>query len=249
MIGGVGASAQFQYRYPHESHELNSRSNHPGSISPHTDEVGANGGNASSPSTRVQPVDASEKSSDKPGDPSKGTKANGEPLSEEEVQQVQKLKETDAKVKAHEQAHAAAGGPHAEAPKYEYTTGPDGNRYATSGEVKIDASPEKGNPEATIRKMDIVIRAALAPADPSSQDLAVARQAQAERAKAQVELSKQREAERGQGKDEDDGSGDAQAAGSLSASLGRKPQDVTAAYQQAAGADTAAGIFALIQNA
>ncbi len=248
MIGGVGPAAQFQYRSPVESLDRTSRPSHTGSINPHTDESGASGDKAPSPSSRVQPAHSSEKPSDKPADPSKGTKASGEPLSEDEERHVQKLKETDAKVKAHEQAHAAAGGPHAEAPKYEYTTGPDGNRYATSGEVKIDSSPVKGNPEATIRKMDVVISAALAPADPSSQDLAVARQAQSERAKAQVELSRKREAERGQG-EEDDGAPDEAQAPGLVASLVSNPEDVIAAYQQTAEADPAAGIFALIQNA
>lgn len=52
-----------------------------------------------------------------------------------------------------------------------------------------------GNPEATIRKMDVVIRAALAPSEPSPQDFAVARAAQQARAQAQRELQEQRQAE------------------------------------------------------
>jgi hypothetical protein len=248
MIGGVGPVAQFQYRSPVENSERTSRPSHPGSINPHTDEKAAGKAEASSPSTRVQPADASAKSSQKSKDHSKGTKANGEALSEEEERQVQKLKATDSEVQAHENAHAAAGGPHAAAPKYEYTVGPDGNRYATSGEVKIDSSPEKGNPEATIRKMDIVIRAALAPADPSSQDMAVARQAQTERSKAQVELSKKREAERSQGKDKKGGPTDIEGANSTENSSPNQ-QDGIAAYQRAAGAEAAASIFAIIQSA
>jgi hypothetical protein len=246
MIGGVGAAAQLQYKSPLAESERSSRPSHPGDINPHTDEKMAGGG-ASSPPERVQPAGAADKASEKPHDPSKGTKANGEPLSEEEQRQVQKLKETDAKVRAHEKAHAAAGGPYASAPKYEYTTGPDGKRYATSGEVQIDSSPEN-EPEATIRKMDIVIRAALAPADPSSQDLAVAREAQSERAKAQIELSRKREAERQQSKGEDGAPGSAQA-GPSSAAPNRHVQEAVAAYQLAADADKAAGIFALIRSA
>lgn len=245
MIGGVGPAAQFQYRSPVAGPDRTSRPSHPGAINPHTDEKSASDDRASLTTARVQPVGASEKPAEKPSDFSKGSKASGEPLSEEEQRQVQKLKDTDTKVQAHENAHAAAGGPHAAAPKYEYTTGPDGNRYATSGEVQIDSSPEKGNPEATIRKMDIVIRAALAPADPSSQDLAVARQAQAERTKAQAELSKKREAELQQTKGEDEGPGEAQAKGSL-APLDSNLQEAVAAYQRAAGADEAASVFALI---
>jgi hypothetical protein len=46
--------------------------------------------------------------------------------------------------------------------------------YAVSGEVSIDSSPVKGDPKATVRKMEQVVRAALAPAQPSGQDRAVA---------------------------------------------------------------------------
>jgi len=245
MIGGVGPAAQYQYRLPAESPERTSRPSHAGSINPHTDEQTASGGNASSASARVKPADAAAKPADKPDDPSKGKKPSGEPLSEEEEQQVSKLKETDAKVKAHENAHAAAGGPHAGAPKYEYTTGPDGNRYATSGEVQIDSSPEKGNPEATIRKMDVVLRAALAPAEPSSQDLAVARQAQSERTKAQAELSKKREAERQQATGDDETSGEAEDANS-SATADPRLREALTAYQQTTSGNKAASLFNLI---
>ena len=105
------------------------------------------------------------------------------------------VKRTDAEVRTHEQAHSTAGGPYAGAPSFKFTTGPDGKRYTVSGEVEIDSAPVRGNPEATLRKMDVVIRAALAPSDPSSQDLAIARQAQAQRAEARNELFKQSAAE------------------------------------------------------
>ncbi|MEM7620791.1 MAG: putative metalloprotease CJM1_0395 family protein [Pseudomonadota bacterium] len=139
--------------------------------------------------------------------------ANGEELTEEEERTVQDLKQRDAEVRAHEQAHATAGGNYASAPSYEYTVGPDGKRYATSGEVQIDTAPVRDNPDATIRKMDIVIRAALAPAEPSSQDLQVARQAQQTRAQAQAELAELRVQEardngEGQGVDQSEISGE-----------------------------------------
>lgn len=74
--------------------------------------------------------------------------------------------------------------------------------------MQIDVAPVMGDPEATIRKMDIVIRAALAPAEPSAQDRAVARQAQAQRSEAQTELLTQRAEERKgtQGGNEEGGS-------------------------------------------
>jgi SprA family protein len=245
MIGGVGPGAQFQYNSPLEGPERTSRPSRPEALNPYTDKQAVSGDGASSASERVKPADASQEAAEKPDDPSKGKKASGEALSEEEQRQVQKLKQTDAKVQAHENAHSAAGGPHAGAPKYDYTTGPDGNRYATSGEVPIDSSPEKGDPEATIRKMDIVISAALAPADPSSQDLAVARQAQSERTKAQTELSRAREAEQQQGKGDEDGSG-REESNTSSAPANRRLQDALTAYQQTTGASEAASLFALI---
>lgn len=121
--------------------------------------------------------------------------SNGEELTEEQQKQVDELKQTDQEVRSHEQAHQTVGGPYAGQIQFEYTVGPDGKKYAIGGEVPIDASPVANNPEATIRKMDIVIRAALAPAEPSSQDQQVARQAQTQRTQAQAELSEQKKTE------------------------------------------------------
>jgi hypothetical protein len=121
---------------------------------------------------------------------SKSTK-EGE-LSEAEKKQVEELKKIDQRVKAHEQAHLAmaAGLSHSGA-TFSYKRGPDGKRYATGGEVNIDISTVDGDPQATIRKMQQVRRAALAPADPSGQDRSVAAKASREIAKARAELSKQ----------------------------------------------------------
>jgi len=99
-------------------------------------------------------------------------------LTDPERQQVRELQRTDADVRRHEQAHAAVGGPYAGAPRYQFATGPDGKQYAVSGQVSIDASPIPGNPQATIQKLRIVQRAALAPGEPSGQDRQVAATAQ-----------------------------------------------------------------------
>jgi hypothetical protein len=99
-------------------------------------------------------------------------------LSQEELQEISKLQARDKEVKAHEQAHIAAGGQYVRGgAHFEYQTGPDGEKYAVGGEVSIDVSKESGDPQATIAKMQVVIRAALAPANPSSQDRSVAAQA------------------------------------------------------------------------
>ncbi|MCA9770886.1 MAG: hypothetical protein KC466_00670 [Myxococcales bacterium] len=120
------------------------------------------------------------------GDPS------GSGLSEADQERVDKLKARDREVRAHEQAHKATGGAHAGGIQYAYETGPDGRRYAVGGEVSIDVSPVSDDPGATIRKLEQVRRAALAPADPSGQDRAVAAQAAAEALKAQAELAQAR---------------------------------------------------------
>lgn len=112
-------------------------------------------------------------------------------LTEEEQQIVDELKKRDREVRAHEQAHAAVGGAYAGSPVYEYEAGPDGNRYAVGGSVSIDVSPIPGDPEATIQKMEIVKRAALAPGEPSPQDRAVAAAADQARLQAQAEKQQQ----------------------------------------------------------
>ena len=104
-------------------------------------------------------------------------------------QEISRLSARDAEVRAHEQAHAAVGGQYAGAPSYTFKRGPDGRSYAVAGEVSIDASPVNGDPEATLAKMQQVLRAALAPAEPSSADLRIAAQAQAALTEARAELA------------------------------------------------------------
>ncbi len=129
------------------------------------------------------------------GSESQNTRPENE-LTSEELKQLDKLKKRDAEVRRHEAAHKAAGGALASNPTYTFQTGPDGKQYAIGGEVKIDSSPVEGDPQATIAKMDIVIRAALAPEEPSAQDKRVASKAQQTKLQAQQELAKQQQEER-----------------------------------------------------
>jgi len=126
---------------------------------------------------------------------------DGDGLNEAEEKQVQELAKRDREVRAHEQAHARVGGPYAGAPSYTFQQGPDGKRYAIGGEVQIDTGKEK-TPQETIRKMQVVIRAALAPAEPSSQDLKVAQLARSQLSEAQAEARQER-ADELKGGDED----------------------------------------------
>ncbi len=117
---------------------------------------------------------------------------NAEQQSSEQESQVQELRKIDREVRAHEQAHlAAAGGLSKGGANFEFTTGPDGQRYAVSGEVQIDTSGVAGDPEATAQKAQQIQQAALAPAQPSSQDRSVAVAAAAMAAEARAEIASQ----------------------------------------------------------
>lgn len=120
--------------------------------------------------------------------PQRGASGGPHKLTREEEQTVQELKQRDAAVRRHEAAHMAAGGAAAGGASFEYEVGPDGRSYAVGGEVSIDMS-EGSTPQATIQKMQTVERAALAPADPSGQDRAVAAAAAAIEAKARMEMT------------------------------------------------------------
>ncbi|MFK7887560.1 MAG: putative metalloprotease CJM1_0395 family protein [Gammaproteobacteria bacterium] len=122
--------------------------------------------------------------------PSEQTPSDQDALTTEERRDVEKLKARDREVRAHEQAHLAAAGSLAQGgPTYTYERGPDQQLYAVGGEVQIDTSEVAGDPQATIQKAQIIRRAALAPAEPSSQDRAVAAEASQMAAAARMELA------------------------------------------------------------
>jgi hypothetical protein len=110
-------------------------------------------------------------------------------LSESEQKKVDELSARDQEVRTHEAQHQAVGGQYASAASFDFERGPDGKQYAVGGEVSIDVSEIPDDPQATIAKMEQVQRAALAPAEPSSQDRQVAAQAQQKAAEAQRELN------------------------------------------------------------
>lgn len=119
--------------------------------------------------------------------------AGRQELTSDEKKVVAQLEKRDREVRAHEAAHISAGGGVVRGgASYSYQAGPDGKRYAVGGEVGIDASPVKDNPQATIQKMQVVRSAALAPADPSGQDHAVASAATAQMAAARAQLAEER---------------------------------------------------------
>lgn len=136
---------------------------------------------------------------------SAGKRDTAEPSSQQqrlEQLEIAELASRDREVRTHEQAHAAVGGGYAGAPSFTYTRGPDGQRYAVAGEVSIDTGTVANDPRATLSKMDIVVRAALSPAEPSAQDLRVAAQAQAQMVQARVDLAELQRSDAAQGQAE-----------------------------------------------
>jgi len=148
------------------------------------------------PATEVDPVAAEVKQPDTAAEESSAAKEPKQSdensdkvhLTADEQQQILELELRDREVQVHEAAHAAVGGQYAGAPSLTYETGPDGKRYAVSGEVNVDMSEISGDPAATMKKADVIRAAALAPAQPSSQDRNVAAQAAQMKAEAQTEL-------------------------------------------------------------
>ena len=129
------------------------------------------------------------------GQNSKSQTGDSIQLSDEAQRQVQQLKQRDQEVRAHEQAHLSAGADLVQGgASFTFERGPDGKMYAVGGEVKIDTSPEN-DPDQTIRKMQQVKRAALAPGEPSGTDRAVAARAGQIEAQARQEKNQAEKAE------------------------------------------------------
>lgn len=104
---------------------------------------------------------------------------------------VRELARTDREVRAHERAHlAAAGGLARGGAVYTYQRGPDGQLYAVGGEVSIDLAPG-ATPRETLDRARQIRAAALAPANPSARDRAVAARAAQMALEAQIELAQQ----------------------------------------------------------
>ena len=125
------------------------------------------------------------------GTSSSGTTGDTTNLTPEALALLSKLKSRDTEVRQHEQAHlAAAGGLATSGASYTYERGPNGVDYAIGGEVNIDTAPG-ATPEETIARARVIQAAALAPAEPSGADRAVAAQASLMEQQARAELATQ----------------------------------------------------------
>jgi hypothetical protein len=125
-------------------------------------------------------------------------------FTEEEQAKLAQLAARDREVRDHERAHSSVGGTLAGAPSFSYQRGPDGVNYAVGGEVSISVGTVANDPQATLEKAEQVRRAALAPADPSSQDRQVAARASQIAVEARNELASQRIQENGINESDDD---------------------------------------------
>ncbi len=122
-------------------------------------------------------------------------------LTQEEQAQLAELQATDQRVRAHEQAHAAAGAYNV---RYDYQTGPDGKQYAVGGSAQIATTTNSSDPDGRIAEARKMRNAALAPADPSSEDMAVAAKATRIEMEAQVQKLEEQVEEQRQTGDEDE---------------------------------------------
>ena len=107
--------------------------------------------------------------------PSNSTEKSQKKIKKKKI--IQKLKKRDRKVRNHEMAHKLTGGRYAGAVNYSYVTGPDNRKYAVGGSINIDTKPVPGEPKKTIKKAKQIKKAALAPAEPSQQDIQIANKA------------------------------------------------------------------------
>ncbi|WP_372996195.1 putative metalloprotease CJM1_0395 family protein [Marinobacter sp.] len=165
----------------------------PGQVSPRIQTAGSPEAEPETPSVGGRATEASGKAESARENPESGpgenVADNPQGLTDAELKQLTELKARDREVRAHEAAHQAVGGQYAGAMSFTYQRGPDGAQYAVGGEVSIDLSPVQGDPQATIEKMRVVRAAAMAPAEPSGQDRAVAAQAMQIMLQAQSELA------------------------------------------------------------
>jgi hypothetical protein len=125
------------------------------------------------------------------GDLGNGTD-RAETLSAGERRELQTMERNDRAVRADELSQRAAAGGYADGTRVRYQVGPDGRRYAVDSQVTFDTTPVPGDPGATLRKMEVVSRAATAATDPSATDRSAAAEAQQLMRQARAQLAAER---------------------------------------------------------
>jgi len=112
-------------------------------------------------------------------------------LNDAEQAELSSLKARDNKVRQHVQAHFGAGaGLNISSPALVYQRGADGVNYAVGGDVRISTATG-GKPEDRLAHAEMIMAAALAPADPSAADRSAASSAQHMAQQARADLLRQ----------------------------------------------------------
>lgn len=104
----------------------------------------------------------------------RGTPVDSRGLTPREIALEQQLARMDKEVREHEMDHYRAGLPYGSLPEYWSVTGPLGKQYIVTGMTRFDVSEITGNTDETLRKFEILRRAALAPRIPSATDRRIA---------------------------------------------------------------------------
>jgi hypothetical protein len=113
-----------------------------------------------------------------------------EELNPQQQRQLQTLAQNEHYVRADANAQRAAAGGYASGVQLRYEVGPDGRRYVVDAEVLLDVTPVAGDPAATLRKMELIMRAAI-----SGNDRNAAAEAGELARRARAQLAAQRYAE------------------------------------------------------
>lgn len=160
-------------------------------------------------------------------------------LSDGDKTTIQEMKAIENEVIAHEQAHKSAGGSIAGAASYSYAMGPDGKRYISGGEVSIQ-TPATDDKEKKVKLLDRVKQAALAPAQPSPQDIRVAAGATSEQLQLNAAIQRERglkayssddkTPQSGEGKAKNENSSKSESPGSPSRAVGNQKNKVPGQY-------------------
>ena len=86
------------------------------------------------------------------------------------------LELSQTQIQRHIESHRAVTTQHSSPPNYQYQP-LDGALYIVSGDVVFDTSAEPNNPQATLKKAQLIRMASMAPIDPSLQDRNASQQA------------------------------------------------------------------------
>jgi hypothetical protein len=119
----------------------------------------------------------------------RGAATDARGLTTREERLLSELGREDREVRTHELTHFYTGRPYTAEPEYWFVTGPLGKRFAVAGHVRFDLAPVAGDLKATLKKYEVLRRAARAPTVPSSYDLRVAAELDRSIAKMRQQIS------------------------------------------------------------